>query len=87
MYPVRDVTVKNPLVAFVRPACPYCQALQKLFAQQGKSPTYINIERLSPAEVAHIKRASGSSTWPQVWYQRAFVGGYTESAAYPWKEI
>ena len=84
MYPLRDVVHRNALVAFVRPTCPYCQRLQSMFERLGKRPLYINIERLSSTEVADIKRASGSSTWPQVWHRGAFVGGYTESEAYAW---
>jgi glutaredoxin len=84
MYPLQRVVSAITLVAFVRPTCPYCQRLQRLFERIGKRPLYINIELLSSAEVDDIKRASGSSTWPQVWYKRAFVGGCTESEAYAW---
>jgi len=84
MYPLQYLISRNDLVAFVRPTCPYCQRLQQLLSRLQMRPTYINIETLSPAEIADIQSASGSATWPQVWHKQQFIGGYDDSAAYAW---
>ena len=84
MYPLAALLAQNPLVAFVRNGCPWCQRLKALFQERGLQPLYISIDRLGPAEIADLKTASGSSTWPQVWFHKNFIGGFTESQGYAW---
>ena len=69
---MRKVTV------YLKPTCPYCKKALLVLNRQGIKPVIVNIVKRPLQRNEMIKKASGRTTVPQIFFDEEHVGGCAE---------
>ena len=67
------------IVIYVKPSCPFCAAMEELFASKGMQYKTIDYYKLSSEELEELdKKTNNWPTAPMVFINGKFHGGFEE---------
>jgi glutaredoxin-related protein len=75
-------------IVYYKAGCVLSDRLIELITtQKDKSISFVEVTSLTPTERAHIRSLSGMDSWPQVWRNGFFIGGYEDTCSYLQKHV
>lgn len=78
---IKKAIKNNRLIVFVLPGCPYCKNLLDLFeAAKIKIKVYTVTQEVKPYVKSVLYDISKSNTFPQLFFEGNFKGGFSENS-------